>query len=221
MPSGCNSKKPSTTPAASCPPGSATPCPNAPYPPVTYANNADGTVTATWGSMTIKGTRADVDAFINMCKTDMGATTAGRTQLQTVLNDTAHPTTYLVGRSQPNVVFDSFGSKQVDLDDLDTLPHAPPSGHPNASTRGEFLSHFINERHHNAVNGGTFGPSHAHGITTQNAVRNELGQSPVVNQVFAGTDSSGNTMGRTNYADGTSQTVHINNNGDIVSTDLP
>jgi hypothetical protein len=195
-------------------------------PSATITFNANGTVTVVWGSITITGTPADVATFVGMLTHDLGATAAGRANLLAVVNDTGHPTTYLVGRNQPGVLVDAFNTNQVDLSDLEQFPTTPPAGHPNTATRGEVINHFLTERNDDANFGAgrganRFGPAHQQGINAQNSIRNELGQSPATSNAPAGTDAAGNQLINLNYADGTATVLHLNNNSDIVQFDPP
>src|SRR5262249_429567 len=106
-------------------------------PAATVTMNPNGTMTVTWGSMTIDGTPADAATFWGMLTHDMGATAAGRARLLGVVNDTGHPTTYHVGRHQPGVIGDNFGTNEVDLSDMEMFPSTPPPGHSDMTTRGE------------------------------------------------------------------------------------
>jgi hypothetical protein len=183
---------------------------------------AGGVMTVTCGGVTITGSPADVAAFVQMLANAAMSTNAGGLAIVNAFRDTAHPITMDVGRSQPNVIVDNFATNQVDLNDLDALPPSPRAAHPNETAQDEMIVHFIEERHSAAASGNPdFGPAHQDGINAQNAMRSERGQPAVTDQVFAGTDPAGNTIGRTNYADGTHQDAHIDSNGDIVSVDPP
>lgn len=185
-------------------------------PAATVTFNADGTVTIVWGSMTITGSPADAATFVGMLTREMGMTAAGRGHLLRVVNDTAHPTTYLVGRNQPGVFVDSFNGNEVDLSDIEAYPSTPPGANPNMPTQGEHVTHFVVERNDDANNNAGFGPAHQAGTNAHNDVRTELGQSP---ETSATSTPTGDVV--FNYADGTSTTTHLNSNGDITGITPP
>ncbi len=173
--------------------------------------------------MLINGTAADQAAFRIMLRDGMQISPTMRQTISDIGNNTTHPVTVNVGRSQPGVIIDSFGTNDTDLDDLDRLSATPTAGHSNESTRPEFIEHFLAEREFAANNPGTlFGPAHAAGVAAQNNFRAERGGSAVTGQVFAGTDAAGNIIGRTNFSDGTHQDEIINSGtGNIVRIDRP
>jgi hypothetical protein len=178
-------------------------------------------MTVTWGGMTITGSPDDVATFARMLNEDATNTNAGRRYIAMIVNDTAHPITCNVGRSQPGVVGDSFGSNAVDLDDFEQFPTNPSSGHPNEATRGEEMIHFLTERHDEAVNHNGFSAAHNAGIDAQNQVRAERGQSPVVSQVVKKQYPDGSVDASFHYADGTHEDMHIDSNGNITNITPP
>lgn len=186
--------------------------------PVASVTAAGGNLSVVAGGVTITGPADDVIAFMGM----MGSigTVSGRTAVAQVINDTAHPITMNVGRNQPGTIIDNFGTNAVDVGDLSQIPATPAAGHPNTTTQDEMIVHFMVERN-DAAHGNAFGPAHQAGINAQNAVRAERGQPAVNSQVFAGTDAAGNTIGRTNYADGTHQDTIIDANNNVVRVDPP
>jgi PAAR motif len=188
--------------------------------PTAAVTASAGNMTVVDGGVSISGQTDDVVGFLQM----MGSvgTLAGRTSLAQAINDAGHPITLNIGRNDSHTVIDSFGTNAVDVGDLSQVPAVPPAGHPNATTRDEMIVHFMVERNNAAVTGSpNFGPAHQSGIDAQNAMRAERGQPAVTSQVFAGHDAAGNTIGRTNYADGTHQDAIIDGNNNIVRVDPP
>jgi hypothetical protein len=188
--------------------------------PTASVTVSGGNMTVVDGGLNISGQTDDTVAFLQMMASV--GTLAGRTSLAGVINDTAHPITLNIGRNDGNTIVDSFGTNAVDVGDLSQVPAAPPPGHPNATTRDEMIIHFMVERNNAAVTGKpNFGPAHQAGIAAQNAMRAERGQPAVVSQVFAGRDSAGNMIGRTNYADGTHQDSIIDGSSNIIRVNPP
>jgi uncharacterized Zn-binding protein involved in type VI secretion len=188
--------------------------------PTASVSVAGGVMSVSFGGISMSGPQDDLVAFLQMMASVQ--TDSGRLALASVIIDTAHPITMNIGRGQPNTIVDNFGNNNVDVGDLEQIPASPSAAHPNSTTRDEMIVHFMVERNNAATTGDpNFDPAHQAGIDAQNQMRAERGQPAITSQVFAGTDSDGNTIGRTNYADGTHQDAHIDSNGNVVRVDQP
>ena len=92
--------------------------------------------------------------------------------------------------NQPDVYVDGFqstfkaGEQEFDLGDLEKIAYVPPSGFPDAITKGEVLAHLMAEAWQGAQDGRFSGsvdpddyiPAHTAGIDAPNAYRDDLGQ---------------------------------------------
>ena len=177
-----------------------------------WLNIADGK------GMSMSGTPADQEAFLQMIRGSMGESAVMRDQMTTVGNDLdpTHNINFDLGRGQDitgaagtGVWVDTFGTDQVDLDDLDFLPNTPGAAHTDELTRTELLAHFVSERRSavTSANPNDFGPHHAQGLVVQNQVRDEFGQQHMTSQ-HGVANAAGGTDGVFTRADGSTQTVH-------------
>lgn len=183
-----------------------------------WLNIADGR------GMSITGQQGDRDAFRRMMRDGMTDSPVFRNLISGIGNDAdpAHLIQARVGRNQPNVIIDNFGTKEIGIDDLEQFPTTPDKMHPDEMTRPELIAHFLRERQYNLQNGGSFDPAHQAGIDLQNQYRDERRQSHVVDQVFR-SDAAGNPVinpdgtmnGDTRFANGKVETTQFDNNSNI------
>ncbi len=121
-----------------------------------------------------------------------------------------------LGTDQPRVLADAFGTSQIDIGDLLSLPVTPPTNNPNALTQTEVVLHFLAERQAASnfpeglrdVRGmpgddqSPLDPSdHAAGLNAQNRYRDERGETHVASMHFE-KDSTGGQF-RITFTDGT------------------
>lgn len=170
-----------------------------------------------YAAYTIEGSDADKQTFLDMLTAARNGSPEFKTEYDAIFNAATPSITYKVGRSQPNVIVDSFASNKVDLDDLEKFPASPPAGHPDALTRAQLIKHFMSERWHKANNpAATFEDSHNQAITDQNKLRTEAGQHTVTSQVGS-TNADGSVTGTITYSDGNTETWTISSTGTITS----
>lgn len=133
-----------------------------------------------------KHRKKDEEGFRKMMARGMGDSPAFRDLISDIGNDTdpAHQVQAKVGRNQPGVIFDNFGTNEIDLADLRKLPTRPGKKHPNEFSRTEDMAHFLSERQFAAksANPADFGPAHRHGVDVQNQYRAERGQAKMLSQ---------------------------------------
>ena len=128
--------------------------------PAAVAAVAAGTVTMTVGGMVVNGSPEDVAAWMGIVAREMGNSEAFEIEALAMINDTAHPVRFNVGRNNAFFV-DSFANNNVDLNDLAWFDRDPNPQYPWAPTQGELVTHFVVERRERAVNGSGFPAAHA------------------------------------------------------------
>jgi uncharacterized Zn-binding protein involved in type VI secretion len=138
----------------------------------------DGTITLEMGGMVVNGTPEDVAEWMRILSRECLNSPSFHQAIQDMVADTAHPTTFNVGRDNAYWV-DSFATNNVDLNDLQWYDEDPNPDYPWAETQGEVVSHFIDERRHHETTGDSFGDSHDHATdpgSLQHNYRQDRGQ---------------------------------------------
>ena len=145
-----------------------------------------GGVTVTLGGMVVNGSPEDVAQWMSMLAREMGNSPSFYNAVMDMVNDTAHPIPFNIGRDNAWWV-DSFANNNVDLNDLAWYPTDPDPDYPWAQTQGELMAHVIEERRHAAVNGTDFHPAHNAALAPgglQHQYRQDRGQpGRIVSQV--------------------------------------
>lgn len=124
-----------------------------------------------------------------------------------------HAISAIVGRNLPWTFVDRYRTNAVDLDDLEHFPVVPDPAHPNEVTRGELITHFMQERRYvpNFLTSSdeSLREAHQRASIVQNKFRAELGQP-------AGTPPDGQTgvngefeRAHFRFSDGTSQVLEL------------
>jgi hypothetical protein len=183
----------------------------------------------------IHGSAADVTTFNHMLADGMQHSQAFRHEIEALGNDTAHTEQVSLGHHQAHTIGDNFWSNDVDLDDLAKLPAAPTAGHHNQATTTEEIYHFLDERHYaleqrhaqtatfdvtNADDLSLVHDAHQHALASQNAVRDDFGQSHVLSQKPV-RDADGKVVGGDlEYANGDHEIWRIDHE-DITGTTPP
>jgi hypothetical protein len=165
--------------------------------------------------MVIQGSSADEVTWKNMLIEGMTSSQVFRETIANIGNDPNHTILIDLGRSQPNVLVDSFATKAVDLDDLQMFPASANAGQKNQLTRPEVILHFLEERHYAQTHDPMdFDSAHQSGINAQNHLRDERGQSHVLSQEGRQLPN-GNIEGQFFLQNGTSERVIFDSNGNI------
>ena len=127
--------------------------------------------------------KADFEALLTLCE----ELSPSVHDLMEAIRRSNRTVTVVPGRGQPGVSWDSFGTNEVDLDDMDAAPVPtrdpntgdfvmPPGFDAQAATRCQILIHFMFERFHSLFVGGDFGSSHGAGNDVESRVRRDFGQ---------------------------------------------
>ncbi|HSS00287.1 MAG TPA: FG-GAP-like repeat-containing protein [Kofleriaceae bacterium] len=202
------------------------PAPTTGETPWTILRSAIGMVNILSGSsgITVTGSKADIKAWNNMLIETWGSSATARQLLSDIGNDTdkSHAITVNLGRKQAGVLVDSFGTKDVDLDDIDHFPVTPSTAHPNEMTRGEQVVHILAERRsaNLSSNPNDFTAAHTAATAVHNQLRGELGQTAETSATGSVTRSGG-IIGTTTYTGGATEDIEFNANGDIIKMTKP
>jgi hypothetical protein len=171
--------------------------------------------------MNIIDSNADKAAWDKMLIQGMTSSETFRQTIIKIGNDPKNTITVDLGRNQPGVIVDNFGTNQVDLADIGKFPKVPRPGHSSEVTQSEVILHFLEERHYAAVNNTEFKPAHQSGIDLQNTYRDEKGQSHVTSQVFSPPNPDGSVDLNINFSNNTTEVLHIDAQGKITNITLP
>jgi hypothetical protein len=170
------------------------------------------------------GSGQDVAAWRRMVQQSMADSPTLRKLVTDIGNDpdARHAIVANLGRRQPGVLVDSFGTGDVDLDDLGHFPAAPSTLSPNEMTLGEQIVHILAERRaaNTSANPADFGPAHATATAAHNTYRAERGQPAEISAIAAPT-AGGGLRGTTRYTDGSSQDVEFDADGNIIGMRKP
>jgi uncharacterized Zn-binding protein involved in type VI secretion len=185
----------------------------------------DGRIKVNWGGLIVRGSPADVFAFLRMLAAEAARSRPLAGQLATYVRGDSGPIFCNVGRNQPSAIIDRWVNNDVDLDDLEAFRVDPTPGHPNEVTRGEWLSHFLAERDSDNRRSGVsegrpapttpptlarFNSAHADGVAAGNQVRAARGQSPALPPgAQLVTPAAGNPQAVVNFGDGTQERFGI------------
>lgn len=166
--------------------------------------------------MNVAGAPADREVFRHMLRAGIGGSATFRNLVSDIGNDgdPAHRLEARVGRSQPDVIWDSFATNEVDLDDLEALRSNPAGADRAVFSREDAIAHFLDERREGAIQGSGFGPAHLHGLAAENLVRTERGAPAVVGQTGA-PRPGGAIDARFSLADGRAHRMTIDGRGNI------
>jgi uncharacterized Zn-binding protein involved in type VI secretion len=184
-----------------------------------------GTITVQLGGMTVTGTPADVEQFLNMLALESTRSETMRNLYTTVVTDTANPINVNLVRGDPSVWVDAYngnGNQTINMDYFDNteFPDSPSASHPDTVTQGENLVHALDEAHHGAVQQNSHGndpsgnnwynESHQHAIDTENDYRDDRGQTSDLTSSNGGPGPNDATF---NFDNGASETHDTNTHG--------
>jgi uncharacterized Zn-binding protein involved in type VI secretion len=127
--------------------------------PVATLTVSGGTVTLILGGMVINGAPRDVADFYALISREMLTSGTFSREVLGIIDDTAHPVTFNVGRDNAYWV-DSFATNAVDLNDIAWFERDVSENYPWVQTQGEIILHFIVERRDRAINANDFDTAH-------------------------------------------------------------
>ncbi len=154
----------------------------------------------------INGSAADIKTFNDIIDDAARQSPSFRKLIAQIRKRTSQPVQVVLVNGPHGGVFDNFAGRRVFLSDILQLPRSTKHG-SDEITRGQVLSHFLEERFAAPSGAGNVMPpaAHAAGIQQENLYRQDLGQSPITNQFFHAASNTYTIF----FADGNEEQIHF------------